>query len=177
MVKQARTDLSEGRKRDYRSGEMKTVFAATVSALFFLMAVPSKAQDREVPYWASIRTTELNMRVGPSADYKIDWVYRRQGLPVKVVRVREGWRLIQDPDGAQGWVVARLLTPDRGAIVTEGEPIAIRETPSENGRLKWKAEAGVVGLLGDCDAGWCEFNVGGRKGWVREARLWGVGEP
>ena len=91
--------------------------------LLATVAVPARAQERETPYWASIRATVLNMRVGPSADYKIDWVYRRPGLPVKVVRVMEGWRLIEDPDGARGWVVARLLSPERGAIVI-GEGLA-----------------------------------------------------
>ena len=80
-----------------------------------MLATSVQAQDREVPYWASLRADEINMRVGPSADYKIDWVYRRRGLPVKVVRVMEGWRLIEDPDGARGWVASRLLDPDRGA--------------------------------------------------------------
>jgi SH3-like domain-containing protein len=37
-----------------------------------------------VPYWAALRAGEVNMRVGPSEDFPIEWVYRRQGLPVKV---------------------------------------------------------------------------------------------
>ena len=112
------------------------------------VAVPARAQERETPYWASIRATVLNMRVGPSADYKIDWVYRRPGLPVKVVRVMEGWRLIEDPDGARGWVVARLLSPERGAIVI-GEGLAeLRDGPSHDAMLKWRVEPGVVGALG-----------------------------
>ncbi|WFL77162.1 SH3 domain-containing protein [Altererythrobacter arenosus] len=142
-----------------------------------LLAVPLTAQNRETPYWASIRASELNMRVGPSADYRIDWVYKRKGLPVKVVRVREGWRLIQDPDGTQGWVVARLLSPERSAIVIGDGLMPIREAPSASAKLKWNAEPGVVGMLGKCDGGWCEFNTDGHSGWVPADRLWGVGEP
>ncbi|MBE5072929.1 hypothetical protein IM511_01260 [Erythrobacteraceae bacterium E2-1 Yellow Sea] len=142
-----------------------------------LLATPAIAQDREVPYWASIRASELNMRVGPSADYKIVWVYHRKGLPVKVVRVVEGWRLIEDPDGARGWVVARLLDPDRGAIVTGDGLAAIREEPDEASTLRWNAEPGVVGKLGDCEDGWCEIDIDGHQGWIRENRLWGVGKP
>jgi SH3-like domain-containing protein len=40
------------------------------------------------------------MRVGPSEAYPIEWVYRRQGLPVKVVRVMQGWRLVEGPAAA-----------------------------------------------------------------------------
>jgi SH3-like domain-containing protein len=146
---------------------------------FALIAVsaPVLAQDRDVPYWATLRAEEVNMRVGPSEAYPIEWVYRRPGLPVKVVRVNQGWRLVEDPDGERGWIVARLLDPDRGAIVV-GEGLAeMRAGPEAGANVLWRAEPGVVGELGDCEAGWCELDVAGREGWVRAERLWGAGEP
>ena len=127
-----------------------------------------------MPYWASIRATELNMRVGPSADYKIKWVYRRQGLPMKVMRVHEGWRLVQDPDGDQGWVAARLLSPERTGLIVGKGSVAVRASPSETSELRWRLEPGVVGELGECSSGWCEMNIGGRRGWVSENRIWGT---
>lgn len=140
-------------------------------------SAPAAAQDREVPYWAALRVDEVNMRVGPSENFPIEWVYRRRGLPVKVLRVMQGWRLVEDPAGDRGWIVARLLTPDRGAIVVGEGPAELREAANDGARALWRAEPGVVGSLGDCDDGWCEFAVGARKGWIRAARLWGAGEP
>lgn len=150
-----------------------------LSILLIALATPACAQDREVPYWATIRGTasELNMRVGPSEDYPVSWVYKRPGLPVKVVRVHESWRLVQDPSGTRGWVASRLLSPDRGAIVTSGRPTPMRDGASADAPLKWFIEAGVVGALGDCMAGWCRFKVGFHDGWVVQARLWGAGTP
>ena len=147
------------------------------AGLFTTISLPAQAQDREVPYWASIRADELNMRVGPSQDYRIEWVYKRKGLPMKVVRVMEGWRLVQDPDGAQGWVVARLLNPQRSAIVIGEGVAAIRAEPDGASTLKWNAEPGVVGYLGSCENGYCEFDAAGHEGWVKADRLWGAGEP
>lgn len=144
---------------------------------FVTAALPASAQNREVPYWATLRAEEVNMRVGPSEAYPIEWVYRRQGLPIKVIRLMQGWRLVEDPDGARGWIVARLLDPDRGAIVI-GEGLAeIRAEPSAGSALRWRAEPGVVGALGKCEAGWCQLDIDGHKGWVRAERLWGAGEP
>jgi SH3-like domain-containing protein len=141
------------------------------------VATPAAAQDREVPYWATLRAEEVNMRVGPTEAYPIAWVYRRQGLPVKVLRVMQGWRLVEDPDGERGWIVARLLDPDRGAIVA-GEGLAeMRVAPQASAKVLWRAEPGVVGALGNCEAGWCELDVAGREGWIRAERLWGAGEP
>ena len=141
------------------------------------LAAPAAAQDREVPYWATLRAEEVNMRVGPSEAYPIEWVYRRPGLPVKVLRVNQGWRLVEDPDGERGWIVARLLDPDLGAIVVGDGLAEMRATPEAGAAVKWRAEPGVVGELGDCEAGWCELDVGGREGWIRAERLWGAGEP
>ncbi len=156
---------------------MKRILFTAIALFTSLAAVPAGAQNRETPYWASIRSTELNMRIGPSADYRIDWVYKRKGLPVKVVRVREGWRLIQDPEGTQGWVVARLLSPERSAIVIGEGLMPIRERPDPSSRLKWNAQPGVIGVLGQCQNNWCRLDVDGRAGWVPAARLWGAGDP
>lgn len=142
-----------------------------------LFAGPSYSQTREVPYWASLRAEEVYMRVGPSQDFPIEWVYKRQGLPVKVIRVQEGWRLVSDPDGDQGWIIARLLSPARTALVAGNGLAALRAGPSPDAALNWNVEPGVVGALGDCEAGWCEFDTNGRAGWIAEDRLWGTGAP
>lgn len=143
-----------------------------------LAAVPvHAAEDPKVPYWASIRPNEVNMRVGPGEDYRINWVYRRQHLPLKVLRIKEAWRLVQDPDGARGWMHSRFLTRQRGGYVQGGEPADMRDKGAAEGRLLWRVSPGVVGLLGDCSEGWCAFAIGERKGFVPQARIWGAGEP
>ncbi|WP_427967304.1 SH3 domain-containing protein [Altererythrobacter sp.] len=156
---------------------MFRLLLASLAIAQILLSAPAYAQQRETPYWASIRADVVNMRVGPSHDYKIDWVYKRKALPVKVIRVMEGWRLIRDPDGAQGWIVARLLSPERTAIVIGKGLAPMREEPQASSELKWNAQPGVVGALGKCESGWCALNVEGREGWIEAERLWGAGEP
>jgi SH3-like domain-containing protein len=145
--------------------------------VLLLAAAPLSAQEREVPYWASIKTEKLNLRAGPGRDYPVRWVYRRPGLPLKVIRVHEGWRLVRDPAGDEGWVTANLLSKDRGGIVV-GEGLAeIRAERTASSRLKWKAEPGVVGKIDDCEQGWCRIDVEGRVGFMRADRLWGAATP
>lgn len=154
---------------------MRTVIAATLAIL--AAAAPASAQEGEVPYWASINVDELNMRVGPGTSYKIDWVYTRQGLPVKVLRKREGWRYVEDADGTRGWFLGRMLTRERMAVVTGEGAAPMRAEPSPAAPLSWNAEPGVIGRLGECEAGWCEFDVDGRRAWIEAERIWGDGEP
>ena len=135
------------------------------------------AEEADVPYWASTRVDHINMRVGPGEDYRINWVYRRKQLPMRVVRLKEGWRLVEDPDGARGWMLARFLSRERAALV-RGQGLAdMRASGSRGARLLWHLEPGVNGKLGECKDGWCEFEVGPHKGWVEQSRLWGAGEP
>lgn len=143
---------------------------------FGIIPVAAQAQTQEAPYWATLRFDEVRMRVGPSREYKIDWVYQRKGLPVKVVRVREGWRLIQDHEGTQGWVSQSQLVLTPGALVIGDGLVDMREGPSAETTLRWRAEPGVVGKLLGCRDDWCEIDVAGRTGWVAKTRLWGVEE-
>ena len=151
-------------------------FFATLALL--CAAVPAyAADDEDVPYWAALRVSEVNMRVGPARTYGIAWVYRREGLPMKVLRRMEGWRLVQDPDGARGWMLARFLTRERGAIVRSEGLAEMRAQGDSAADLLWRLEPGVSGKLGDCDKGWCRFEVAGHAGYVREDSLWGPGPP
>ncbi len=141
-----------------------------------VLAEGARAQNREVPYWATLRFNEVNMRVGPSREYKIEWVYKRKGLPVKVVRVRDSWRLVQDHEGTQGWVAASQLDPQLGALIIGDGLADLRAEPGETSALRWRAQPGVVAELMRCRDTYCEIDVDGRNGWVSMDRLWGVGE-
>ena len=134
---------------------------------------PAAAQsDVALPYWASINVAEARMRKGPSPDVPVIWEYRRKDLPVKVVARFETWRKIEDPDGTQGWMAARLLSRTRTAIVTGGVR-PMREDASASAAVAYRAEPGVVGRITDCKDGWCLFDVKGRKGWIQTDHIWG----
>ena len=143
------------------------------AALLLAVVGPAAAQsDTDLPYWASISVDEARMRKGPSPDVPVVWEYRRKDLPVRVVARFETWRKIEDPDGTQGWMAARLLSRTRTAIVTGGiRPM--REEPNVAAAVAYRAEAGVVGRITDCKNGWCRIDVGGRRGWIETDHIWG----
>ena len=143
-----------------------------VLALFFAVGPAAAQSDPELPYWASISVDEARMRKGPSPDVPVTWEYRRKDLPVKVVARHETWRKIEDPDGTQGWMAARLLSRTRTAIVV-GDIRPLREAASGSSPVLYRAEPGVVGRITDCKNGWCLFDVKGRKGWVQTDHIWG----
>lgn len=134
--------------------------------------LPVGAQSDDLPYWASIAVDEARMRKGPSPDVPVIWEYRRRDLPVRVVARYETWRKVEDPDGTTGWMASRLLSRTRTAIVTSG-PAAMRSEPRSEATVAYRAEAGVVGRITDCDDGWCLFDVRGKRGWIATDAIWG----
>ena len=143
------------------------------------IAAPARAdEDDKVPYWASISADEANLRVGPGDTYRIDWVYHRVHLPVKVIRREGPWRLIEDPDGTQGWMRDLLLSRERAGVVQGKDLVAMHARPADSAPVAWRLEPGVVGVIADeCKDGWCPFDVGGHKGFVRDSQLWGTAAP
>jgi len=151
---------------------MKIRPVIAVLALFAAIGPAAAQSDPELPYWASISVDEARMRKGPSPDVPVTWEYRRKDLPVKVIARHETWRKIEDPDGTQGWMAARLLSRTRTAIVTGGiRPL--RASASGSASIAYRAEAGVVGRITDCKNGWCLIDVKGRKGWIEAGHIWG----
>jgi len=126
-----------------------------------------------VPRYVSLRSSEINVRRGPGLDYRKDWVFRRAGLPVKVVDEYGDWRRILDKDQAGGWVYHALITGRRTVVITE-DGIHFRERPIEAAAATARAERGVIARLRGCRPTWCEVEADGHRGWVPKAAIWGV---
>jgi SH3-like domain-containing protein len=144
------------------------------AAILLTVAVPAAAQEKQPPYWASIASGEAMSRTGPGKNYPGVWLYKRRDLPVWVVKKYEHWRLIQDPDGAQGWMLVSLLSDRRTAMVKPGEPRQVRVKPDDGAKVRYMVEPGVVGRISKCRDGWCRIAIGKRDGYIRETDLWGV---
>jgi SH3-like domain-containing protein len=154
----------------------KALALAAGLALTLSVAAAEAQTERKPPYWASISASKAAMRTGPGRNYPQTWVYHRPDLPIKVIETYPNWRKVQDPDGETGWMLQRLLSDARTALVTGREPRPIHEAPRESSRIRYRAEPGVVGRVSKCAGSWCLFDVGGRKGYVRRDHIWGV-EP
>jgi SH3-like domain-containing protein len=140
------------------------------------LATAAQAQEKQPPYWASIASGQAMTRTGPGKNYPGVWLYQRRDLPVRVVKKYENWRLIQDPDGAQGWMLVTLLSDRRTAIVKPGGSRPIRVGPYDSAKVAYQAEHGVVGRISKCSDGWCRIEVGRQEGYVRESDIWGVSQ-
>lgn len=161
------------------------------AAIFLLLAMPAPfptafakegalgpVTNLPLPRYVSLRSSEINIRRGPGLNYPIDWVFRRAGLPVKIVEEFGDWRRVIDSDGAGGWVYHALLTGRRTVLVTAPD-VTIREDPAVSADPVALLQQGVVARLRECDADWCEVEIEEHRGWSPTDGLWGtdVSEP
>lgn len=137
-------------------------------------AAPAAAQDRPVPYWASIDSGKALMRAGPATSYPGIWLYQRRDLPIRVLKIHEDWRLIEDSEGTRGWMRRVLLSDTRTALVTGSSPRPVHAKRDDGSRVRYLVQPGVVGRIDDCREGWCHISFGTREGHIRVSHLWGL---
>ena len=126
-----------------------------------------------LPRYVSMKAAEGNVRRGPSLSHRIDWVFKRRDMPLRITAEHGHWRRVEDRDGMGGWVHYSLLSGNRTVLVEQDE-LQMRVRPDPKSAVSAKLELGVVARLGDCDLEWCELRTGGYRGWVPKARIWGV---
>jgi SH3-like domain-containing protein len=130
---------------------------------------------QELPRWASLRSDDVNLRVGPGTNFQIDWVYHRRDLPVKIEREYEVWRQVEDQDGIKGWVHQANLTGRRGFVTKDAERV-LRASAADDAPAVARLKPGVVGRIRSCAANvdWCEVQVGDYRGFLKREEFWGT---
>ncbi|MFQ6551551.1 SH3 domain-containing protein [Aestuariibius insulae] len=149
------------------------------SAVAFCVLAGAVAAERgpvtnlPLPRYVSMKASEGNARRGPSLSHRIDWVFVRRDMPLRITAEHGHWRRVEDREGQGGWVHYSLLSGARTVIVDE--PVMLRATPDAAALETAELEAGVVARLGDCGPDWCRVRAGGYRGWAPKGTLWGVG--
>lgn len=157
----------------------------------FLLALPLRAETAvpptsgissaikrtglPVPRFASLRSADINMRVGPGARYPVAWVYHRKGLPVEIVAEFDTWRKIRDPAGDEGWVHQATLSGKRSFLVAGKELQPLFRKKEADAPLRAQLQPNVQGRITRCwEDEWCRVEVEGLKGYMKKGSLWGV---
>lgn len=155
---------------------LRLTLPALLVAWFAAAAITAAAQTPstdKVPRFVSLRSDEVNLRVGPGENYPIEWVFKRKDMPVEIIEQYQNWRRVQDWQGEKGWVLDRMITAKR-QVVIEGATRGLYKEPDPNSRLVARAEPGVIARLIDLRGPWCNIQAGAYRGWVRRDEVWGV---
>ena len=124
----------------------------------------------------SLKSSEVNLRTGPSLEFPISYSYNLRGYPIKVVGEYDGWYKIVDKDNDSGWINNILLSKQRTVITTKGLHFIYSSAKRENGYKKYRVEENVVAELIKCKESRCKIKIQNKKGWIAKTSIWGYFE-
>ncbi|WP_241503719.1 SH3 domain-containing protein [Ferruginivarius sediminum] len=167
-------------KESGRLAVFRPALVLAVACLLLSMSGAALAQQTgrstglPIPRFVSLRADEVNLRTGPGLRYPIEWVYRRQDLPVEVIEEFEAWRRIRGWDGTVGWVHGVMLQSKRTARVTGSDIRLLRARANPDGDPVAMLEPGAIGKLDRCKRDWCRIEFAGLIGWLQRKAFYGV---
>ena len=165
--------MSRGSRANTARARLLPAMAAAVLAAAPLALNAQTPVGDQLPRFASLRSDEINLRVGPGENYPIEWVYQRKDLPVEIIEEFQNWRRIEDWQGTKGWVLDRMLI-DKREVIVNGAVQPIHGRPDTAAPIIARAEPGVVARLLACGGAWCRIDAAGYSGWVQRREIWGV---
>ena len=121
--------------------------------------------------WGSLKYNKTYLRTGPSKDNKVIWVYKRKGLPIKVIRKKDDWYLILLPGNQKGWINSSQFSKKKMALIrdtiSETEKIIKNKKPLDvrdidNNPVAYVHNGVIVKLLG-CINNICEVELNIKK--------------
>lgn len=144
--------------------------ARGVRLLLLLCWFSSQANAAE---YVSLRSSEVNLRAGPSKNYPIKWVYKSKSCPLKILAKIDDWRKVQDIYGDSGWVHKSVVSSARDALIIGDSYIVLHKSPQDDSKKLLRLERMVKVRIKSCQTDWCQIKIDKFTGWVPKKNLWG----
>jgi SH3-like domain-containing protein len=121
----------------------------------------------------SLKNNKVNVRLGPSKNYPVKFVYKKKYLPVLVLDEHYNWRKIKDYENDNGWVHISQLSKLRTSITIKDDAVIFTK-PSIYSKPKVKLEIYQTLILNKCNQNWCNVKNSKTHGWIKKNILWQV---
>jgi len=138
--------------------------------LFFLLS-SSNVVSSEKDYFVSLKYNKVHVRIGPSLNSPIKYIYKKKYLPVKVIDKKEHFRRIIDHKKNSGWIHKTQLIKSNSLIVMEDKIVFSKNTKFSKPLLK--LEKGRLVILKKCISNWCKIKTNNYTGWMQTNNSWG----
>ena len=130
----------------------------------------------KIPRFVSLKSDQVNLRIGSSTNYPIILKYVTKNMPVEITDEYARWRKIRDMHGNEGWISKDLLKGDRFVIIIKNNKSKIHMYSKPNGvPLGEIGELNIVKIK-VCLKKWCKIKFDNHKGWMNKKNLWGIYE-
>ena len=139
-----------------------------------LYAETGKVTGLEIPRFVSLKSNDVNLRVGPSTNYPIQLKYISQNLPVEIIDEFDVWRKARDHNGMIGWLHKSLIKGERFILTGYKNEKEINLYNRPNGKIIGIIKKNNILDLEICLINWCKVRQNKIKGWLLKKNVWGV---
>lgn len=141
---------------------------------FNVYAKTGSVTGLEIPRFVSLKSNDVNLRVGPSTNYPIRLKYITQNLPVEIIDEFDVWRQARDHNGTIGWLHKSLIKGERYILTGYKNEKEINLYNRPNGKIIGVIKKNNILDLKMCIINWCKVSQNKIKGWLLKKNVWGV---
>ena len=139
-----------------------------IFSIFILFYTSASSNEN---YFLMLKNSKVNVRIGPSLDYPVKFIYKKKYLPVKIIDKKENFRKVIDHKKNSGWIHISQLKKVNSIIVLS-DTILFKK-PTLNSKPVVNAESGRLFILEKCKKDWCEVKSQNYSGWIYIKNVWG----
>ena len=148
------------------------IFLLTIS--FNLYGKTGSVTGLEIPRFVSLKSDDVNLRVGPSTNYPITLKYITKNLPIEIIDEYDVWRKTRDHEGTTGWLHKSLIKGDRFILTGYKNEKDIELYNRPNGNIIGIIKKNNILDLKTCLLNWCKIHHNKTEGWLVKKNIWGV---
>ena len=173
---------------------MKSYIPCILFILLVIVNNQTAYASKKSSYWASLKYNKTYLRTGPSKDNKVIWVYKRKGLPLKILRKKNEWNEVLFPSGQKGWINSSQISKKRNIIIQNNKSFSEMALSKQkqititdkNSKTIAYVQEGVIATFHNCKKDLCKIELKVRKekyffknsykllGYIKKEYLWGV---
>ena len=173
---------------------MKSYILCILFILFLIINNQGAYANKNNSSWASLKYDKTYLRTGPSKDNKVIWVYKRKGLPLKILRKKNEWNEVLLPSGQKGWINSSQVSKKRNIIIQNNKSLSDMALSKQkqitvtdkNSKILAYVQEGVIATLNKCKEDLCEIELRVKKekyffknsyklsGYIKKDFIWGV---
>ncbi len=139
-----------------------------------LYAKKGTVTNLELPRFVSLKSDDVNTRVGPSVNYPIKIKYIQNNLPIEIIDEFESWRKVKDHENNIGWVHKSLIKGERFILTINKKKNSKKIYDRPNGKIIGEVQNYNILSLEVCLINWCYVSHKNIKGWLNKNFIWGV---
>ena len=156
---------------------MKLLITILFTVLCFdIYAKKGPVTNLQLPRFVSLKSNDVNLRVGPSVNYPIELKYTQNNLPVEIIDEFDVWRKIKDSENNIGWLHKSLIKGDRFVLTVNKNNYVKSIYNRPNGNQIGMVEKNNILSLESCLKNWCLVSHQKIRGWLSKEFIWGVYE-